>query len=286
MNDFRADLHCHSYFSDGSDSPEELIDLAIQKNLQGLSITDHDTQAAYERAFVYAKKKNFLLLPGIEFSTIFRSESVHILSYAHSTVSPAILQLCERHKERRRKRNLEILKKLKSLKIILSEEEVFTSIGTMGSTVGNTVGRPHIAQKLIEKGVVSSFKEAFQKYLGEGRAAYVEGEVISIEETLEAIHRGGGKAIIAHPMLIKRSNIMKKLLELPFDGIEGYYAEMYAHEEAPFIEQAHKKGWLVTGGSDYHGPLKPHNPLGCSWIGKESFEILYSHYVAQSSKAL
>lgn len=273
---FRADLHTHSYFSDGTCSPEELIDLAKEKGLQGLSITDHDTQEAYPRAFLYAKERNFPLLPGIEFSTSHRKESVHILCYAHNPKSVAIQKLCAQHKERRRERNSLIIARLQKLGIPITEEEVAGRVKSFG-----TMGRPHIGQLLVQKGVVSDLKEAFSRYLGEGKAAYVEGVIISLEETVASIHEARGKAVIAHPMLIQRSNVLKTLLEMPFDGIEGYYAEISAEIEAPYIEKARKKGWLITGGSDFHGLNKAHNPLGSSWVDHKTFTFLYEHYLSQ-----
>ncbi len=268
-NNFRADLHVHSLFSDGTDTPEELIDAAIQKNLGGLSITDHDTIEAYKRAKPYAESRNFPLLLGVEFSTVFRTESIHVLCYGFSLESQEIVQLCERHQKRRLQRNSRILDKLKGLHIHIEDKDVKPLV------LGGCIGRPHIALALIRKGVVSSVKEAFQKYLGERRPAYDPGEAISLEETLDCIRKGGGKAILAHPTLIIRKRLLKDLLEMPFDGLEGYYCLLSAQEEEPLIKKAREKGWIVTGGSDYHGTIKPHIPLGCSWVNEETFRLLY-----------
>ena len=272
-NFFRADLHSHSTFSDGSDTPEELIDKAIALNLNGLSITDHDTFEAYTRAIPYAKARNFPLLPGIEFSTTFRNESIHILCYAFPLENKEIASLCERHHIRRLKRNKAILDKLRRFGILITEEEITPSLPN------SVVGRPHIALALIKKGVVTTLREAFQKYLGEGKKAYVPGEVISTEETIRCIKKAGGIAILAHPALITRKRILKGLLELPFDGLEGYYANLPAHQEEPLITKAKEKGWMVTGGSDYHGSIKNHISLGCSWVNEETFQLLYGHFL-------
>ncbi|MFZ0566114.1 MAG: PHP domain-containing protein [Chlamydiales bacterium] len=280
MDTFHADLHCHTYISDGSDSPEELIRLAIEKGLSGLSITDHDTVGAYSRALTFAEQQSFPLLPGVEFSASFRGDSVHILGYAFSLKSEEIKQFCEGHFERRRHRNSKILEHLKQLGISIEEEEL-ENIGQMSETVG----RPHIAMLLVQKGVVKSLKEAFGTFLGEGKPAYDPGEAISVEKTIEVIHKAKGKAVLAHPHLIKRSSTLKAMLEMPFDGIEGHYPRLTPIQQNRWAELAKEKKWILTGGSDYHGNIKPQNNLGAAWIGKETFELLYTHYVQIASSS-
>lgn len=278
--EFKADLHCHSSFSDGSDSPENLIELAREKGLGGLSITDHDTIGAYEQAMPYARSKNFPLLPGIEFSAMYKGEPIHILGYGYSLKSEAILQLCEKHRLRRMDRNRKILQRLKGYGISIDEGELLET-----PTARKTIGRPHIALVLMKRGIVESFKEAFDLYLGEGKKAYEPGLSISVEETVKAIHQGRGKAILAHPQLIKHQGYVKEVLKMGFDGLEGYYAKLQADQEARWIQYAQKHQWLITGGSDYHGTVKPLNTLGSSWVGEETFNLLYQHYLHVSSSA-
>ncbi|MCH9626982.1 MAG: 5'-3' exoribonuclease [Chlamydiales bacterium] len=272
---FRADLHCHSTYSDGTDTPQELIEQAIELQLGGLSITDHDTVAAYPEALSFAKEKQFPLLVGIEFSASHYGTPVHILGYAFQLKSEAIDALCKRHQERRRQRNRNILQKLQQLGISIDESEL--------GEEGHTLGRPHIAKEMIKRGVVSTIKEAFECYLGEGKKAYDPGEPISVLETIETIHQAGGKALIAHPHLINRSSVERQLLQMPFDGVEGYYARFAPHQERKWIQIAQEKGWLVSGGSDYHGRNKPFNLLGSSWVGRETFEQLYAQSTTSKS---
>lgn len=275
-SNFRADLHCHSIYSDGSDTPSRLIQLAQESSLQGLSITDHDTITAYEEAIPVANQLKFPLLSGVEFSASHRGEAVHVLGYAFSLKHSSILHLCEKHRCRRLERNQRMIAKLRKLGFSISEEELYR-----GHT--KTIGRPHLALLLIEKGIVRDIKEAFQRYLGEGKPAYDPGEVVSVEETIACIQAAGGKAILAHPHLLQRSTTVRDLLSMPFDGLEGFYAKMHSEQEKEWIAIGHKKGWIITGGSDYHGAIKPQIPLGCSWVGKDTFHILYDHYCAQSS---
>ncbi|NGX53427.1 MAG: 5'-3' exoribonuclease [Chlamydiae bacterium] len=265
---FRADLHCHTNCSDGGDSPETILRAAIAKGLSGLSITDHDTVSAYPVALPLAKELNFPLLPGIELSSAYREESIHILGYGFSPDSEIIHNFCHRHQIRRAERNRAILAKLKDLDIVITEEE-------LSAVSGNSVGRPHIAHLLIEKGVVSTVKEGFKKYLAEGKPAYFPGNRMNVEETIECIHQAGGLAILAHPQLIKRTSVIKGLLDFPFDGVEAYYARLYPAQEQKWVEIAEKRGWIITGGSDYHGSNKPLNKLGSSWVGEETFQKLY-----------
>lgn len=270
--EFKADLHCHSIFSDGTDSPEQLFALAQKEGLSGLSITDHDTIAAYPEAFEMAKQKNILLLNGVEFSAMYRTEPVHILGYGYDLKSEAITALCERHKKRRSQRNANILKKLSSLGIHIPLSE-------LGDIKGSW-GRPHIAKILLDRGVVHSIQEAFELYLAEGKRAYDPGEPISVEETIATIHKGKGKAILAHPHLLKRSTTIRALLTMPFDGLECYYARLPLDQEKKWLDIARQKKWHITGGSDYHGEIKPRNLLGSSWVGQESFTTLYNNFVS------
>ncbi|MGE3954171.1 MAG: PHP domain-containing protein [Parachlamydiales bacterium] len=264
---FRADLHCHTTASDGTLTPEELLHLAVEVGLSGLSITDHDTIEAYEVATPLARELGLELLPGIELSSLHGGASVHILGYGYDLNSPVLRGLCDWHVQRRQGRNREILALLAEKGMPVTEEEMEFTKGP-GKRI---YGRPHIAQAMIGKGYVGSIKEAFDRWIGEGRPCYAPGLRITAEETIEKIHAAGGKAVIAHPHLIPSAGLVRELLELPFDGIEGYYAKMGPDQERVWVEIGRKKGWLVTGGSDFHGSSKPHIPLGCSWVDEETF---------------
>jgi 3',5'-nucleoside bisphosphate phosphatase len=270
MSEFRADLHCHSNFSDGTDSPEQLIDKALEIGLSGLSITDHDTINAYERALPYAEKKGFSLIVGVEFSSFHKSEPIHILGYHIDCQSEAVKELCLWHSHRRESRNRAIIEKLQGHGVDISYEEL------EGQAVGKlqTLGRPHIAKLLEKKGVVSNIKAAFDGWLGEGKKAYVAGEIFPVDKTIDVIHKAGGAAVIAHPHLVKSRRILKEVLTFPFDGIEGYYARMKSNQELPFVRIGKERNWVISGGSDYHGDSKIYNLLGSSWVGEETFNTL------------
>ena len=276
MNDFRADLHCHTTCSDGTVKPQDIIQIACDLGLQGLSITDHDTIEAYKEALPAAQAKQFPLISGVEFSAVHRNASIHILAYSFPLSSTGIQEFCQRHNQRREQRNRAILELLAFQGMPLSQEDFSPDLFSDKSQ--HSIGRPHIALAMMKKGYVSSIQKAFQEYIGEGKSCYVPGNAFSIEETLEIIHQAQGLAIIAHPHLIENVGILRDLLSMNFDGIEGYYARFPRNTHARWLKIGAHKGWIITGGSDFHGEIKPNLPLGSSWVNEETFLILQHHF--------
>lgn len=270
--EFRADLHCHTTFSDGTETPYDLIQLACKVGLQGLSITDHDTIGAYQEAIPAAQAKNLSLISGVELSAVHHSTSVHILAYSFSLSSPVMEEFCQQHYQRRQVRSQQILDRLALQGMPLAFDEV-SSLESKHS-----IGRPHIALAMVKKGYASSIQNAFHDYLREGKSCYVPGQSFSVEQTIEVIHQAKGLAIIAHPHLIQNVGVLRDLLGMPFDGIEGYYARFPASAHERWLKIGAHKGWIITGGSDFHGAIKPHLSLGCSWVNAEMFTILQQHF--------
>lgn len=274
---FRADLHCHTTCSDGSDSPIALLRMAKQANLQGLSITDHDTFDAYTpELFAEAKDLGLHLLPGIEISSELDGHSIHILGYGYDLNSPSLPAFLIQMHERRAERNQAILAKLAQRKMPISEEEL------KAFAVDRTIGRPHIAQLMVQKGYVKTPRDAFELYLKEGALCYAPGIKFHPREVIAEIHRANGKAVLAHPHFIRKGSSLRKLLDLPFDGIECYYGNLAKALELPWLKIAQDRGLIATGGSDYHGALKPHIPLGCSWVNEATFQQLLSKLKKES----
>lgn len=174
MKDFRADLHCHSLCSDGTVSPEGLVQLAIKVGLSGFSITDHDSIEAYPAAMLEAKKLGLEMISGVEFSSVHKGVSVHILCYSFSLGDSFIHQLCHTHKIRRHNRNREILRKLNAQGMFITEEDISQSVYDLPEG-RRTIGRPHIAQAMMRKGYVKTVSEAFKKYLGDGESCFAPG---------------------------------------------------------------------------------------------------------------
>jgi len=267
---FRADLHCHTTASDGSLSAEEVLHLAKEVGLSGLAITDHDTVDAYLVAMPLAKEMGLELLPGIELSSTHKGQSVHILGYGMDLTSKDLTSFCDWHVKRRIYRNREILDLLAKKGMPITEEEM-RGVFIPGKRI---YGRPHIAQALIKKGYAKSIREVFHLWIGESKPCYAPGVRISVEETIALLHKVGGKAVIAHPHLISSEALVEELLEMPFDGIEGYYARMSPNLEKKWVDIGKEKGWIVTGGSDFHGFSKPHITLGSSWVTESVFRSL------------
>ena len=265
--EFRADLHCHSICSDGSDTPQELLLKAKKAGLQGLSITDHDTVAAYsEELFAQAFSLNIDLLVGVEVSSEWKGRPVHILGYRVDHHCPDFLHFLQEVQEMRRERNLRILEKLSRLGMNIDLKDIR----------GETVGRPHIAEALVRKGYLRTVQEAFERYLKDGAICSAPGFRFSPDQVIEMIRKAKGKAVLAHPHLYPKDFDCNELLSFSFDGIECYYGTLSQYQEAPWLVMAQKKGWIATGGSDYHGPLRNQRPLGSSWVGKEAFFQLLS----------
>ncbi len=275
MINFRADLHSHTYCSDGSLSPQALVELAVASNLQALSITDHDTVAAYAQALPLAEKLGLKLLSGIELSAYYESTTVHILGYGFDLNNIQLLDFCKRLTQARTEGNHIILEKLKRHRFNISEQELSEAFPN------RVLGRPHIAQLMVRKGYISSVKAAFTQYLGDkGRCTRPPLKVLSIPDAVSLIHQAGGIAVLAHPHLFKNKKLAHKILDTSnnFDGIETYYGLMPIHLEQPIMDLAKQYNLIMTGGSDFHGDLTPHLKLGCSFTCEATFEPLYTLY--------
>lgn len=262
-----ADLHCHSYFSDGTLSPKEIAEKAIEKKLQGVTITDHDTIEGAKILEPIAKELGLEFLYGVEFSSSFEGESIHILGYGFDPNAPSIDGLCRQHIARREKRNRAIIEKLHSFDIHIDYEKMVT----LSSGI---IGRPHIARQLIEKGIVGTMQEAFQVWLGDGKKAFAQVESPTILETISAIHAASGFAILAHPQLISKRFLLPRILKFSFDGVEAWYGVMGKERALPYVKMAKDRGWIITGGSDFHGEGQRASTYGSSTTDEENFRRL------------
>jgi predicted metal-dependent phosphoesterase TrpH len=271
------DLHCHTSCSDGSLSTCQLLELAAKNNIYALSITDHDTIGAYKEAFDLASKLSIKIIPGIEFSAHHDDTSIHVLAYSFCLESPDLAAFCQKHQARRGERNLIIIDKLR--KNGMPVEEVDLQIHENLPPL--CIGRPHIAQAMVKRGYVSSISEAFNCFIGEGLSCYHPGVRFSVEETLDVIKKANGLSVIAHPHLIHDFKVEESLLQMPFDGIEVYYARFNQSQNLKWLNAAKKRGLMITGGSDFHGFAKPHIHLGCASAPEDTFNFLKEHYDQQ-----
>lgn len=267
---FRADLHIHSNCSDGTDTPVEILHLAKAKGLSGLSITDHDTILAYTtELYRESEELGIKLLRGVEISSEWKGQTVHILGYSFDDRLRSFLKQAI---ERRNARNSQILENLQKRGMTIEEEEL------RFANDAQIVGRTHIALAMVQKRFVSSRQEAFDLYLQDGASCYAEGETSLPQEVIQAIHDANGWAILAHPHMYRNDALFQQLFTFPFDGMEAFYAGSYGNVR--FVDKARDNGWILTGGSDYHGAIRPFNSIGSSWVN----ELVFNNVMKPNEK--
>jgi hypothetical protein len=252
-----ADLHTHTYHSDGTRSPKEVVDVALTHGIDILCISDHDNLAAYFEIKTYADSRGLTLIPGMELSCGFEGVDVHVLAYAFNPNDERIDARLRRFRETRHQRGNAIVDRLRSLGLNITAERVDQL------AAGGSVGRPHVARALVEAGYVSSVSEAFDKYLGTGKPGYLDKERFAISEAVEMIHNAGGVTSIAHPTLYpNHQELVPRLFDLGIDGVEVQHPDVDRWERERYTHLARFRGKLTTGGSDDHGTVKTQQTLG------------------------
>ena len=272
------DLHVHTNFSDGTDSPEDIIKKAEIIGLNTIAITDHETIDGLSKV----KESKVNVISGVEISAKWKKikvnnneSGIHVLFYF---VKPKtdLHDLLKKIRDEKKLRNLEIINKLKNLDIELDIEEI-------QKNENQVLGRPHIAKLMVDGGYVDSITEAFNRFLGNGKPAYTDLHQISISKLLEVAKDSKVISILAHPhtldpkkhMLINRQWINKdlasnlsELKRMGLDGVETYYSSYDDPTRKQLSKLAMETGLLETGGSDYHGDMKPGLSLGTGWENK------------------
>jgi predicted metal-dependent phosphoesterase TrpH len=248
----RADLHTHTTASDGLFRPEVNVRLALEAGLSAIAITDHDTLAGIPEALDAGRTYGIVVVPGVEISTAIESKDIHILGYGISADDPVLQKRLLSLRNIRNRRNDGILARLDELGLSVSLDELENAAGK-SSLSGGSVGRPHIAQVLVDKGYAVNMKDAFDRYLGEGKPAYFSPPRITPLEAIGWIHDAGGTAIIAHPGLYADDSLILSLLNCGADGLEAFHSDHDSASEKRYEEWANSRGKLVTGGSDFHG---------------------------------
>ncbi len=252
-----ADLHTHTYHSDGTRSPKEVVDVALAHGIDILCISDHDNLAAYFEIKSYADSRGVTLIPGMELSCGFEGVDVHILAYAFNPLDERIERRLRRFRETRQHRGAEIVQRLRKLGLAIDPARVEQL------AAGGAMGRPHVARALVEAGCVASVSEAFEKYLGTGKPGYVEKERFRIDEAVALIHDAGGVTSVAHPTLYPNHELLvPKLFDLGVDGVEVQHPDVDRWERERYTHLARFRGKLATGGSDDHGAVKTSETLG------------------------
>jgi len=269
------DLHIHTTASDGIMSAQQIIDCAVKQGLPGISITDHDTASGINIAVEYIKERNLCLefIPGIELNTEIDGEEIHILGYFIDPSDRFFNNKLEEIRTARLNRVKKIIDKLNGLGYTLELQEVKNKVQ------GELMGRPHIARAMMEKGYVASITEAFDKYIGMGKPAYVSHYKFSPQEAIDLIKQAGGVSILAHPGLIKEQSKIEEIIAWGIEGMEVFYPEHTYQHMIKYQEKCIRQNLLITGGSDFHGIGRGErkNRLGCSGVNQELFSKLMEY---------
>ena len=259
------DLHMHSTYSDGTMRPEELLQEAQRVGLSAIALTDHDTIDGVAEFMELGKKYGINTVPGVEISLDSKLPNNGYMHILGLFVDPHSGQLKETLRFLLAQRNLRaqrIIKKLNELEIDITLQELLDEAGE------GAIGRPHVAKILVRKRVVTSIQEAFDMYLAKGKPAYINKEELGEAAALKMIRDAGGLAILAHPHLMQFDTFEKarekilELKELGLDGFEVYYSGMPKEYTEKLLELAAESGFLVSGGSDFHGANKEHVKMG------------------------
>jgi predicted metal-dependent phosphoesterase TrpH len=275
------DLHTHSTASDGIYSPTELLHKARDAGLRVLALTDHDTTGGIEEAVQAAGALDIDFIPGIEINTDVSGGEVHVLGYFPEYQRPgfqAILQVLRDARERRGQRIVELL----------NEHGINISWDRVREIAQGSVGRPHVAEALMEAGYVQTISEAFDKYIGAGRFAYVPRYKLTPQDAVHLIASANGLPVIAHPLelpgIVELRNWLPDLCEAGLVGLETYYGQYTPENERQLHALADEYHLIPTGGSDFHGPGLHPTPLGGHHVPFESVERLKAEAAKRRGK--
>lgn len=249
----KIDLHTHTVYSDGTFTPAESVQLALERGLTALSISDHDSTEGLAEALDAAEGTGLEIVPGVEFSTIHEHGGVHILTYWPDATDGEFQAELRRLREDRYRRGERMVRKLQDLGYPI----LFERVREIAS--GQNIGRPHIAQALVEAGVVAEVKDAFSDDLiGTGGRAYVEKHALHPLDAIPLMKRAGGLAVLAHPVHWRDGfpvpdQLIKEMIQAGLDGIEAAHPDHDPDTESRYREMAKRFGLVATGSSDCHG---------------------------------
>ncbi|HJR89703.1 MAG TPA: PHP domain-containing protein [Aeromicrobium sp.] len=271
----RIDLHTHSNRSDGTDSPTELVENAKAAGLDIVALTDHDTAVGWDEAEGAERRVGIQLVLGMEISTELAGRSVHLLAYGLDRQHAGLIEELEKVIESRTGRIPKFIEKFRLLGIDVTEDEILAKVGD-----ADAVGRPHIADVLVDKGVVATRDEAFDSLLSPGGGLYVGRYSIALPSAIELVKAAGGKAVLAHPWSrgshkVLTPEVIAGLVGHGLDGIEVDHADHDADDRAALRQIVKENDLIMTGSSDYHGSGKSSDfRLGANTTDPAEFEKL------------
>ncbi len=261
MNERRADLHLHTHFSDGTLSPQEVVAEAVGCGLACISITDHDTVDGIAGARAAAGPLGLEVIAGVELSSEHQGKDIHILGYCFDPDGSPLVRQLRAMQDERLARMTRMIAKLQALGI---RDITLDDVAAM--TRSDSVGRLHLAKLLVSRGHVRSIDAAFEKYLGEGAAAYFPKFKQSPFEAIQLIRDSGGVAVMAHPVITQKDELIPALAEAGLGGIEAHYPNCSMETVNGYLAAAEKYDLVVTGGSDAHGAAKSSTYIGKAYV--------------------
>lgn len=256
------DLHCHTTCSDGTDSPWDLVEKAKAIGLSAVAITDHDIFRGYSEARAAGTEYGVEVVPGVELSSLYNGKHIHLLAYYADPQNEALNELMDRAVRERIRRNKAMVRKMEQAGYPVSWEELSTR------NAGNAMmGRPHVAEILMEKGVIASIREGVEQLMGRGGPFFVERYHIPLLDYVKAVREAHGIPVIAHLYQYRMEpdalrQMIAECVDAGLMGLEGMYSTYTPEQEAEVQRLAEEFHLIRTGGSDYHGTRKPHISLG------------------------
>ena len=263
------DLHVHTTASDGQYTPSQIIQMASEKNISTLAITDHDTVAGLEEGANAAKEHNITFVPGTELNINFPTGEFHLLGLGFKKIAPSLEELLATLVKNREIRNVQIIEKMREAGVDITLEEMYADFPD------TVLGRPHFAAELVKKKVVKTRQQAFDRYLAKGRPWYVARVGSNLDEAIIAIKESGGVPVIAHPMSLylswgKLPDALQNFYERGVMGLEAFHPGARVTECLRLEELAQKIGFFVTAGSDFHGEkIRADRKLGHTCGGRK-----------------
>lgn len=256
----KIDLHIHTTYSDGTFSPEQVVDTALECNLDVIALTDHDNILSHKIAQDYVKEKGCKLeiIPGVEINTIYKGYEVHILGYFMDTNNEDFKSLLIEQQQARVKQAHEMVELLnKKAGIRIKYDDIKSLVAKGGS-----IGRPHIARAIVNAGGTANVMEAYSKYINDSSSVYVTRKTVTPHDAVEIINDAGGIPVFAHPIDVDISEqLTKELVSYGLRGIEAYHRKHSPAVVEYFSTLAEKYGLIITGGSDFHAPSVNHGAI-------------------------
>ena len=274
-----ADLHLHTFFSDGTYSPEEVAELAQKNGLRAVALTDHDTVEGCGRMAAACRAGGIEFIPATELTAEVSGHEIHFLGYFVDPQNERLLRELAKFQEVRQRRINEMSAKLNQLGVALKAETIFALANCRAP------GRPHVARALVQEGFCATLDEAFERFLRKGKPAWVPKFKISALEAIDLIHHAGGLAVMAHPGLNRTDEIIPEMVAAGMDGLECFHTKHSTSMTEHYLQIAEAHNLLVTGGSDCHGLSKGKPLIGTVRIPYRLVELMHDKVLQRSVDA-